>query len=42
MSLLTECGGGAAPECSGNGQSAQLIPPREGRCGGGREGGSAI
>lgn len=24
--LLTECGGGATPECSGNGQRAQLIP----------------
>lgn len=37
-SLLTECGGGATPECPGNGQSAQLIPLQEGRCGGGREG----
>lgn len=35
MSLLTECGGGATPECSGNGQSTQLIQPQEGRCGGG-------
>lgn len=25
-SLLTESGGGATPECSGNGQSAQLTP----------------
>lgn len=38
-SLLTECGGGATPECSGNGQSAQLIPLQEGSCGGGQEGG---
>ncbi|KAI9521826.1 hypothetical protein NQZ68_003981 [Dissostichus eleginoides] len=28
-SLLTECGGGATPECSGNGQSAQLNPLQE-------------
>lgn len=35
MSLLTECGGGATPERSGNRQSAQLSPLQEGRCGGG-------
>lgn len=29
-SLLTECGGGATPECSENGQSVQLIPLQEG------------
>lgn len=37
-SLLTECGGGDTPECSGNGQSAQLISLQEESCGGGREG----